>query len=148
MKEKKNEYENIQLASGYIFDSRKGSIISQSGQELFLEHRLKDFISILIQHKNDVVTRSELMDHVWGDVMVNDESITKAASDLRKFLSNNHIDGVQLITIRKLGYKLEISDLPNKPPFKINYLHLSVKIMGYAALVLFILIVLIRAAKY
>ena len=148
MKENKIAIDNIYLTPTHVFNYRKGSIIDKKGGEIFLEHRLRDFIFILIKNKNEVVTRDELMEHVWKDVMVNDESVTKAASDLRKFLANNSIDGVQLVTLRKLGYKLEITASTKNTPARINYMNLTLKVFGYVAIILFLLIVLIRAARY
>lgn len=148
MKEDKIDHRTVSLTPEYVFDYRKGSIIRKNGNELFLNNRLKGFITILIENKNDVVTRDELMTHVWKDIIVNDESITKAASDFRKFLSNNNIKGLNLITIRRLGYKLEINEtaIPNK--IKINSLKHSLKIIGYVLLVIVLLVILIRAINY
>ncbi|MBT8220021.1 MAG: winged helix-turn-helix domain-containing protein [Bacteroidia bacterium] len=138
----------ISLTPDYLFDFRKGSMIQKNGKEIFLEHRLKDFITILINNKNDVVTRDELMHYVWKDVIVTDDSITKAASDLRKFIAQHKINGLQLITIRKLGYKLEIDHSTDNPLGKTNVLQKSFKVLGYVALAFVALIILIRAINY
>jgi DNA-binding winged helix-turn-helix (wHTH) protein len=148
MKELNINQQSVSLNRDYAFNYRKGSIIKKNGNEIFLEHRLKDFISILIEHKNDVVTRNELMTHVWKDVIVNDESITKAASDFRKFLTKNNINDLKLITIRKLGYKLEINEPAGLLIEKNRLLFLALKSLGYVFLTFTILIVLIRAIRY
>ena len=148
MKEDIMSHRTVSLTPEYVFDYRKGSILRKDGNELFLNHRLKSFITILIENKNDVVTRDEFMTHVWKDIIVNDESITKAASDFRKFLVKNNIVGLELITIRRLGYKLEINEVIISEKGKINFLTLSLKIIGYVLLAMFVMIILIRAAKY
>lgn len=130
-----------------MFDSRKGSIKLSNCEELFLEHRLKSFFEILLIHKDDVVTRDEIMTHVWQDIIVNDTSITKAVSDLRKFFTMNKIKNVKIRTIRKIGYQLEIEHAAERL-IKNNKLLRFSKITGYAMLILLALIILIRAARY
>jgi len=142
------EKEFVFLTSEYVYNFRKGSIIRKNGEELYLEHRLKNFIQILIENKNDVVTRSELLAYAWKDVIVNNDSVTKAAHDLRKFLMKNEVHDLKLVTISKLGYKLVITDPNVTIPPKNNYLVLSFKFIGYIILIFFILIILIRAARY
>lgn len=131
-----------------FFNYRNGSIIKQNGKEVFLEYRLKDFFTILHDNQNNVVTRDEIMNFVWKDVIVSDESITKAASDLRKFFKSNNITEIKLITIHKLGYKLEIieSELPNND--KTNFFIRSLKLIGYVLLTFLLIIIIIRAINY
>lgn len=127
------------------FNYRNGSIIRKNGDEIFLEHRLKDFFKILIDNKNSVVTRDELMEFVWKDVIVSNASVTKAASDLRKFFVTNNITDYKLITISKLGYKLEIieSDLR-----KTDFLKASLRLIGYVVLAFILFILIVRAINY
>lgn len=137
----KNDFQS----SENTFNYRNGSFTRKNGDEIFLEHRLKDFLKILIDNKDNVVTKVELMEFVWKEVVVTDESVTKAASDLRKFFVTNNLTDFKLITISKLGYKLEIieSDLR-----KINFIKRLLKIIGYMILVFLLIILIIRAINY
>ncbi len=130
------------------FDPRTGSMLKKNGEEVFLEHRLKGFFALLFEHKNTVVTREELMSFVWKEVVVSEESVTKAASDLRKFFKANKLSDFELITIPKLGYKLEVKEpaLPND--LKPSLFFSIVKVAAYAILALFVLVILIRAIRY
>jgi len=113
-----------------------------------MEKRLKEFFSILLSHKNNVVTRSELMTSVWKDVIVSEESISKAVSDLRRFLINNKIENIKIVTISKLGYKLEIETAFDIEQRKINYSKKVLKIIAYIIGIIVLLIILIRAMRY
>ena len=144
--DQKNDAE-MSLTSEFVFNFRKGSFISKKGEEIFLEARLKDFFTVLLNHSNDVVTRDELMSSVWKEVMVGDDSITKAAFDLRKFLTTHKINGVELITIRKLGYKLEIRE-PEEKNTSSGYLGWVFKLVGALLVILLLLIIGIRAISY
>lgn len=145
MKETNIAQNNSDKSSKNIFNYRNGSFIHKNGNEVFLGHRLKDFIKILIDNKNNVVTRGELMEFVWKDVVVSDESVTKAASDLRKFFVTNNITGFKLITISKLGYKLEIKESDLR---KTNFIKYLLKTIGYLILIFLLIILIIRAIKY
>jgi len=138
------ERDDIQT-SETIFNSRNGSIKVENGGEIFLEPRLKGFLTLLLENANNVVTRDELMDFVWKDLVVSDESVTKAASDLRKFFATHNITSFKLTTISKLGYKLEIIEPDQK---KKSFSKMLLKLIGYLLLILLLTIILIRAINY
>ena len=146
-KNKNKTYDLISFQSS-MFDHQKGSITINNGEEIFMEKRLKEFFSILLSHENNVVTRSELMTFVWKDVIVSEESISKAVSDLRRFLINNKIENIKIVTISKLGYKLEIEAVIAIEQRKINYSKKVLKIIGYIVGIIVLLIILIRAMRY
>lgn len=146
-KNKNKTYDLISFQSS-MFDHQKGSITKNNGEEIFMEKRLKEFFSILLSHENNVVTRSELMTFVWKDVIVSEESISKAVSDLRRFLINNKIENIKIVTISKLGYKLEIEAAIDIEQRKINYSKKVLKIIGYIVGIIVLLIILIRAMRY
>lgn len=132
----------------YTFHPKKGSIISKEGREIFMEPRLKDFFHILLLNKDDVVSREELMEFVWKDTVVTEDSISKAASDLRKFLTKNNINGVVLTTITKMGYQLKLLQIT--PPLK-NQVFSQRKLFRVAAYgfgFILMLIIIIRALRY
>ncbi|MCP4977221.1 MAG: hypothetical protein GY931_13765 [Maribacter sp.] len=145
MKEPNIMQKNGIQCSENFYNYRNGSFINKNGDEVFLGHRLKDFFKILIDNKNNVVTRVELMEFVWKEVVVSDESVTKAASDLRKFFATNNITDFKLITISKLGYKLEIIESNQR---KTNFIKYLIRTIGYVILVFLLTILIIRAVKY
>lgn len=148
MKNNNNKTYDLISFQSSMFDHQKGSITKNNGEEIFMEKRLKEFFSILLSHENNVVTRSELMTFVWKDVIVSEESISKAVSDLRRFLINNKIENIKIVTISKLGYKLEIEAAIDIEQRKINYSKKVLKIIGYIVGIIVLLIILIRAIRY
>jgi len=128
-----------------LFDYRKGSVTMNNGNEIFIEHRLKELFLILLKHKNDFVSREELMAFVWKDIIVSEQSVSKAISDLRKFLSTNEFSNLKIITVRKLGYKLEIEE---HSTINNGYLKPSLKILAYTIGIIAALIIIVRAVRY
>ncbi len=130
------------------FDYRKGSIILNNGEEIFMEHRLKELFLVLLKNKDDFISRDDLMAFVWKDIIVSEQSVSKAISDLRKFFINNEIENLKIITISKLGYKLEIEESSDIGKKKYNYLNLSLKILALTIGILLAIIIIVRAIRY
>ena len=148
MKKAIDKLDNLILFQSNLFDYRKGSIVMKNGNEIFMEHRLKELFLILLKNKNDFVSREKLMAFVWKDVVVTEQSITKAISDLRKFFIKNDIENLNIITVSKIGYKLEIKESPNINEKKNYSLKLSFKILAYAIGIFIAIIIIIRAMRY
>lgn len=148
MKEAIDKLDNLILFQSNLFDYRKGSIVMNNGNEIFMEHRLKELFLILLKNKDDFVSREKLMAFVWKDVVVTEQSITKAISDLRKFFIKNDIENLNITTVSKIGYKLEIKESPNIKEKKNYSLKLSFKILAYAIGIFIAIIIIIRAMRY
>src|SRR5690349_6945594 len=88
------------------------SLENEKGEEMFVEPRLLKLLDFLYSNANKVVKRNDLVDHVWEDVIVTEESLSKAVFDLRRFLNGNFKDAPHIVTIRKVGYKLELKAQP------------------------------------
>lgn len=82
--------------------------ISRNGRKITLEPRLIDLLFFLAHHPGEVLTRDELIDHVWKRNIVTSHVVTQSISELRKFLKNGNDDenDEYIITIPKRGYKL------------------------------------------
>ncbi|MCK4412787.1 MAG: PD40 domain-containing protein [Candidatus Eisenbacteria sp.] len=80
--------------------------VSGHGQAIQVEPRLIDVLVYLADHAGRVITRDELMDAVWGEVIVNEESLTRAISELRRILRDDRSAPRFIETIRKTGYRL------------------------------------------
>jgi DNA-binding winged helix-turn-helix (wHTH) protein len=128
---------------GNTFDYRKGSISTKDGVEIFMEPRLKELFYVLLTHPNEFIERDTLLLSVWKDLVVSEQSVTKAISDLRKFLSQNKFKNLKIITISKLGYKLEFHEAPKK-----LILNRAIKFVAYAVGIILGLFILIRALRY
>ncbi len=148
MKKAIDKLDNLILFQSNLFDYRKGSIVMKNGNEIFMEHRLKELFLILLKNKNDFVSREKLMAFVWKDVVVTEQSITKAISDLRKFFIKNDIENLNITTVSKIGYKLDIKESPNINEKKNYSLKLSFKILAYAIGIFIAIIIIIRAMRY
>lgn len=81
----------------------------RDGQSVPLPPKLFDLLTTLVQQSGHLVQKQDLLDAVWGDVAVEEGSLTRAISSLRQLLgtSRNGDDYVQ--TVAKRGYRFTAS---------------------------------------
>lgn len=77
-----------------------------NGEVRSLEPRLMRLLCLLAADPQRVFSRDELMSHLWPRVIVNENSLTRAVSELRKQLSRGDVTGRLIDTIPKTGYRL------------------------------------------
>lgn len=77
-----------------------------SGQLRSLEPRLMRLLCVLAAAPQRVFSRDELMSHLWPRVIVNENSLTRAVSELRKQLAHGDMTRQLIDTIPKTGYRL------------------------------------------
>jgi DNA-binding winged helix-turn-helix (wHTH) protein/TolB-like protein/tetratricopeptide (TPR) repeat protein len=93
--------------------------LSRDGQEIHLEPVVLRLLIYLIQNRERLVTRHELMDTVWGDTVISESALTKAVARLRKALGDDSVTHRYLETVRSRGYRfvadVEEIESPNQP---------------------------------
>ena len=124
------------------------SLENKDHEEIFVEPRLLRLLNFLCANANKVVKRAELMDLVWGDVVATEESLTKAVFDLRKFLQENFEVAPQIVTIRKVGYKLVLQQTSSLPVRKYRVLRWVGKALAYIVAFAVVFSIVVRAIRY
>lgn len=80
-------------------------LITDSDRTRQLEPRLMKLLCLLADRPGEVLSRDELMEALWPRVVVNENSLTRAMSELRRHLQDGS-DRQFIATIPKRGYKL------------------------------------------
>ncbi len=80
--------------------------ISRNDEVRRLEPQLMAVLQLLASKAGRVVTKDELRDTVWAEVIVTENVLTRAISSLRKLLDDNTSSPVYIETISKTGYRL------------------------------------------
>lgn len=107
----KEDVEEIKIAQ-WTISGKLGILTAPGGKSLILEPRLSRLLYLLALNEGDIISRQHLIDQIWQETIVNEESLTRAIADLRKILSQ-HFDTPPLIkTLRKRGYQLNLKDGP------------------------------------
>jgi len=79
--------------------------LSRAGQEIHLKPIVLELLIYLIANRGRLVTREELMDTVWGDTVISESALTKAAGRLRQALGDDSATHRYLETVRSRGYR-------------------------------------------
>merc|ERR1711991_1128606 len=72
-----------------------------------------DILMLLCENNGRYLTKSDIMNSVWGDVVVSDNNITKHISKLKFHLKSLGVDKI-LQSRNMLGYKISISRATKK----------------------------------
>jgi len=117
--------------------------LSRDGQEIHLEPVVLKLLIYLIEHRERLVTRQELMDTVWGDTVISESALTKAAARLRKALGDDSATHRYLETVRKQGYRfvaeveeIEREDQLDRPRWNIGAAAVLAGIASIVALIM------------
>src|SRR6266851_8878259 len=89
----------------YEFDEM-GRELRVKGRPVELESKPLDILLQLLLHAGEVVTKEELLETVWPDVMVVDGSLATAVSKLRKAMGDE--DHPAIVTVPRVGYRLAV----------------------------------------
>lgn len=97
---------------GTRYSEQLKSVIDRDGNPLPLRPQVVSTYAFLAAHHDEVVSRRAIMDAVWRDVIVTEDSLGKCISEIRTALGDSRHE--TLVTVAKRGYRL-IADEPEQP---------------------------------
>ncbi|MFC7551279.1 transcriptional regulator [Pseudoroseomonas wenyumeiae] len=86
-------------------DLDRGCLRQQSGSILVLRPKSFDVLRYLLENAGRLVSRDELMQAVWSDVIVTEDNITQCIMEVRRALGEQGAKILQ--TMPRRGYLLE-----------------------------------------
>src|SRR5947207_8175133 len=89
----------------YEFDELRRELRIK-GKPAELESKPLEVLFQLLLHAGEVVTKEELLESVWPDVMVVDGSLATAVSKLRKAMGDD--EHPVIVTVPRVGYRLGV----------------------------------------
>jgi Tol biopolymer transport system component/DNA-binding winged helix-turn-helix (wHTH) protein len=87
----------------YVLDAQRHTL-RRGDRELNLGERALGVLKLLVENAGRVVTRQELIDTVWRDVVVSDDSLARAVSDIRTALGDDASHARYIRTVHRQGY--------------------------------------------
>ena len=94
----------------FSFDPSSGAL-SRQGETVFLRPKAQALLSHLIRNTGRVVSKSELLDAVWPEVTVTEDSLTQCVRELRKALGDKAQTLIR--TVSRRGYMLAVASGPD-----------------------------------
>lgn len=96
--------------SGFTFDTQQARLFNSSGETVELRPRSSSLLAYLIARPDQLVGKDELLEAIWPDTVVSDESVARCIADIRKSLGGQRRDHIQ--TIPRRGYQFRSTMLP------------------------------------
>lgn len=92
------------------------NVISKDDVEVKIEAKTMAVLKYLVEHANQTVTRDELLDEIWSEMVTVQDVVTNAVGKLRKALGDSKRQII--VTVPKVGYKLnaQVSKITPKVP--------------------------------
>ena len=82
---------------GFVLDLARGELFDDAGRPTGLRAQALKVLLVLGEQAGEVVGKDQLMQRVWGDVIVTEDSLVQAIGDIRRVLGDQaahaHPDG-------------------------------------------------------
>ncbi len=95
-------------------------VLLHAGREVPLIPRYFDLLVLLVERRGEAVTRREIFDRVWSDVVVSDGALSQAVRSLRRALGDDPRQPVFIRTVSRHGYRFVHPDVlseADEPPW-------------------------------
>src|SRR3990170_750414 len=90
---------------GHRMDMRARELRDEQGARVALTGKVFDVLGYLVEHRDRVVAKDELMEAVWAGRVVEENSLAKAVSALRHALGVDAADHRFIVTVPGRGYR-------------------------------------------
>ena len=100
--------------SGHILSPARRTLV-RDGRELPLIPRCFDLLVLLIEQRDQAVSRNDILDAVWSDVVVSDGALSQAVRTLRRALGDDPRAPTFIRTVPRHGYRFVRDDVVEEP---------------------------------
>ena len=87
----------------YYCDERR-MLLADSGKAIGVRNKTLAVFKLLADHYNCVLSRREIIDRIWGETFVSDDSLTQCICEIRRLLGDNAFEVLK--THPRRGYVL------------------------------------------
>ena len=96
-------------AGGAVIDLSEGRVTAPDGTVTELRRQSADVLRLLAARTSHTVPKSEILDAVWGDIAVTEDSLVQCIAEIRRALggARDHLH-----TAHRSGYRLELDTAP------------------------------------
>lgn len=79
--------------------------VTRCGVAVALEPKCFDVLTVLVEHRDRLVTKEELLEAVWKDTFVTPNALTRAIAQLRRGLGDLAFESRYIETVARRGYR-------------------------------------------
>ncbi|HZD52714.1 MAG TPA: winged helix-turn-helix domain-containing protein [Woeseiaceae bacterium] len=90
----------------FTLDLNRGALLS-AGSEIRLRSKSFEVLRYLVEHQGHLVSQQTLLDEIWGDVVVTEDSVRQCIIDIRRALGDT---GQRIVrTVPRRGYLFDVA---------------------------------------
>ena len=79
--------------------------LHRDGEPVHVEPQVFDVLAFLLAHRDRVVTKTELLDQVWGSRFVSDSTLTSRVKAARRAIGDDGASQRLIATVHGVGYR-------------------------------------------
>ncbi len=102
---------------GFVLDQRARTLYHH-GREVDLRAKCFDVLVCLVSDPGTLLTREQLLDQVWKDITVSDESLSRCISDIRAALGDEYHTMIRTLPSRGYQFTADVDEI-SEPSFPI-----------------------------
>src|SRR5256885_6323390 len=99
------EFSGVTYEFGDFMVDETAFRISKRGEPVRIEPKALQVLIVLLQRREQLVTKQELFDTVWPGVAVTENALTRAIAQLRKTLGDDAVAPRYIETVPTRGYR-------------------------------------------
>ena len=100
--------------AGHTLSPARRTLV-RDGRELPLIPRCFDLLVLLVERRNEAVSRHDILDAVWSDVVVTDGALSQAVRILRRTLGDDPREPAFIRTVPRHGYRFVCDGVVEEP---------------------------------
>jgi len=99
----------------FVLDCRRGALY-RHGVQVRLRPKCFEVLQQLVIDAGQLVTKDQLLETVWRDIVVTDGSVAQCIAEIRQALGDTKQDVIRTVPRRGFVFELAVSDVPTMPP--------------------------------
>lgn len=105
---------------GYRLERETRRLVGPDGEAVALQPRLFDLLAFLLERPGEIVAKQAIMDAVWPDVTVDDNSLNQAVSALRRAVGDRPDEPRFIATVPRRGYQFVAAVRADEAPARVE----------------------------
>ncbi len=94
----------VRFGRGFELDVERMELRAD-GEPVAVEPQVFDVLAYLVEHRDRLVTKEELLDNVWGDRFVSESALTSRVKSVRQAVGDTGRDQAVIRTVHGRGYR-------------------------------------------
>ena len=89
----------------FVLDTARGALL-RAGEQVPLRKQAYEMLVILVKHHGELVSRESLMEAIWSDTVVTENSVTQCLKEIRNAIGDTDLKKIR--TVHKRGYIFDV----------------------------------------